>query len=62
MRKPKVKLSGEDGNVYCIIAKVRKALRNAGQTEQVEAFTAAVKAAESYDAVLQLAMQYCDVR
>ena len=30
IEKPKCKLVGEDGNVFCIIARVAKALKNAG--------------------------------
>ena len=59
--KPEVNLSDEDGNVFSIIGRVRKALRRAGQDALVEEFTNKARAAQSYDAVLQLVFEYCEV-
>lgn len=57
--KPTVQLSGEDGNAFAIIARVRKALLRAGQKDEATAF---VKEATSgdYDHVLQTCMKYAD--
>lgn len=60
--KPVCKLTGIDGNVFNIIGTVGRTLKKAGQKEQAEKFYAEVDKAESYDAVLQLAFEYVDVR
>lgn len=59
--KPTVKLVGEDGNAYSVLARVRKALRRAGASaEKVEEFlTEATKG--DYDNVLATAMKWADV-
>lgn len=59
--KPEVQLSGEDGNVFSIIARCGKALRKSEHPEREKEFTDKAFAAASYDEVLQLAMHYCDV-
>jgi hypothetical protein len=61
MKKPIVELTGEDGNVFFIIARTRKALKRAGLDQQSDDFTHAAHKAKSYDEVLQLVMKYCDV-
>lgn len=58
MSKPTVKLIGQDGNVFGIIAKCCRALKATGQDEE---FRAKAFGAGSYDEVLQLAMNYCEV-
>jgi hypothetical protein len=59
--KPEVKLVGEDGNVFNVIGRVSKALKGAGMKAESAEFTAKAFASESYDAVLRLAMEYCEV-
>ena len=61
VEKPVCKLVGEDGNVFNIIGRVSKSLRNVGLKEQASEFTAKAFKCDSYDAVLQLAMEYVDV-
>ena len=58
--RPKVKLIGEDGNVFYIIGKASKALRSTGGTLADE-FADKALAASSYDEVLQLVHQYVEV-
>lgn len=58
--KPEVKLVGEDGNVFSIIARVRKALIKAGQKEKAEEFVKRATSAKSYDEVLVLLHDYVD--
>ncbi len=58
--KPEVQLSGEDGNVFSIIARCGKALRKACPAAEIE-FKDKAFSAGSYDEVLRLAMEYCDV-
>lgn len=60
--KPVVQLTGEDGNVFAIIGRVSKTLKRAGMPNQASEFTSAAMKCGSYDKVLQLCMQYCDVR
>ncbi len=54
-----VQLSGEDGNAFVIIARVRKALREAGHRDKIEEFT---KEAQSgnYDHVLLTCMKWVE--
>ena len=59
--KPAVRLSGTDGNVFNIIGLVARALRSAGDAMGAKEFTRKAFASESYDAVLRLAMTYCEV-
>ena len=61
-----VKLSGEDGNVYAIIGRIKRALLLAERDSLVPAGAAAqwladAMACRSYDAVLRLAMQTVEV-
>lgn len=59
--KPTVTLSGTDGNAYAILGKVRKALTQAGYTdEQKEQYTKEAKAGD-YDNLLQVTMQWVNV-
>ena len=59
--KPKVQLTGEDGNAFFIIARCGAALKKAGQEDKAKEFTDKAFNAGSYDEVLRLAMTYCDV-
>lgn len=59
--KPTVKLVGEDGNVFEIISRVSQALKNARQEVQADEFYHRAFSASSYDEVLRLAMEYCEV-
>mgnify|MGYP001591350797 CR=1 FL=1 len=61
MNKPVCVLSGEDGNVFNIIGRVSKALKKAEQKDKAKEFTQKAFNSESYDAVLQLAMQYVEI-
>lgn len=61
LEKPKVQLTGQDGNVFSIIGRVTAALKNANQSDKAKEFTDKAFDAESYDEVLRLAMTYCDV-
>ncbi len=59
--KPPCRMVGQDGNVFAIIARVRKALRDAGLHERAEEFVQRATSSESYDAVLALVWEYVDV-
>lgn len=65
-----VQLSGQDGNVFLIIGRVRVALRqhlraegvpSAETNRRVEEFTAEVQSSESYDDALAVVMRWVDV-
>lgn len=58
---PKCKLIGTDGNVFAIIGNVSTSLKKAGLRDKADEFTNKAFNAESYDHVLQLAMNYVDV-
>jgi len=61
MTKPKVELTGSDGNAMAIIAKCRKALQRARFTqEEIKQFTDEATSGD-YDNVLQTAMKWCEV-
>lgn len=59
--KPICALVGQDGNVFNIIGKVAGALRKAGLADKAKEFTHKAFTSSSYNAVLQLAMEYVDV-
>jgi hypothetical protein len=60
--RPPCKLVGEDGNVFNVIGRVRRALRDAGQADRAGEFVRRAMAAHSYDEVLGLCWEYVDVR
>lgn len=61
MEKPECKLIGEDGNVFCIIGRVRYALKDAGMNERAEEFTEKAFECQSYSEVLILLHNYVEV-
>ncbi len=60
--RPVCRLSGADGNVFNVIAIVRRTLRGAGQDARASEFVQRAFAALSYDEVLGLCHEYVDVR
>ena len=60
--KPKVKLVGTDGNVFSIIGRVSRALKDAKQPDRATEFCQKAMTAHSYDEVLRLCFDYVDVR
>ena len=60
--KPRVKLIGEDGNVFNLIGIVQRELRKAGQHEQAkEVWTRINSEAEDYDHALRIMQEYVEV-
>ena len=56
-----VQLSGEDGNAFVIIGRVRRALRRADVSQaEIDEFTEEAKSGD-YDHVLQTCMRWVDV-
>ena len=60
-KKPRVKLIGENGNVFNVIGRTYQALVKAGMKKKAEEFKEKAVSSESYDCVLNLAMEYCEV-
>ena len=60
--KPKVRLSGRDGNVFSIMGAAGRALREAGYTkEEIAKYTEEATSGD-YDHAIQVTMRWCDVR
>ena len=60
--KPVCRLVGTDGNVFSIIGRVQRALKEAGQPERASEFVRKAFQAKSYDEVLGLCTDYVDAR
>ena len=61
-KKPRLKLSGEDGNAYFIIGRAIRAAKEAGWAdEKIKEFQNDAMSGD-YDHVLQTCMKYFDVR
>ena len=59
--KPRLKLSGEDGNAFSIIGRARRAAKKAGWTEEkITAFQDDAMSGD-YNHVLQTCMKYFEV-
>ena len=61
-KKPACKLTGTNGNVFSIIRRVSKTLKQSGRPEQAKEFCSRAMECSCYDAVLQLCFAYVDVR
>ena len=60
--KPRCKLVGENGNIFNLIAKATRALRDAGQTVKADELKIRIRTeAHSYDEALVMLMEYVDV-
>ncbi|MFI0742439.1 hypothetical protein ACH4PU_30835 [Streptomyces sp. NPDC021100] len=57
----RVRLTGTDGNVFAVIALVRRALRSAGHHDAATEFAGMATRSQSYDEVIRLAMRTVDV-
>jgi hypothetical protein len=60
--KPKCKLLGTDGNVFCVIGKVVQTLKKADQADKAKEFANKAYSSSSYDEVLRLCFDYVEVR
>ncbi len=58
--KPKVKLVGTDGNIFAVVGRCARVLRNAGQSDEAKEMPAAVFKSKNYDEALGVCMQYVD--
>jgi hypothetical protein len=61
MVKPKVKLSGQNGNVFNLIAICKCALRMSNLSALADEMSKRCTSAKSYDEALAIMMEYCEV-
>lgn len=61
MKKPTIKLSGQDGNVFNLIGIASKALKSEGLRDEASKMTSKCFNAGSYDEAIQVIMEYCEV-
>ncbi len=61
MNKPKVKLTGTDGNAFAVLGKCLQALKNAGYSlEKIQQFNKEA-ASGDYNNLLKVAMEWLEV-
>jgi hypothetical protein len=62
MKKPKVKLTGQNGNVFNLIGLCQNALRKAKLNDQAKELSNKIMTtAKSYDEALAIMMEYCEI-
>ena len=61
-RKLACKLAGTDGNVFSVIGRVQRVLKEASQLDRASEFVQRAFRAKSYDEVLALCTDYVEVR
>ena len=59
--KPKVKLTGTDGNVFSLMGKCGGALRKAGMIKEADQMYAEITKSGSYSEALGIMSKYLDV-
>lgn len=59
--KPRCKLIGEDGNIFSILGRVGRALKEDDQEEKVKEVNSRVINSGSYDEALKIIMEYVEV-
>ena len=57
-----VQLTDTDGNIFCVIAKVREALRRNGRSDLIQEFTDYITNSSSYEEALCRVMEYVIVK
>lgn len=60
MNKPKVKLVGQDGNIFNILDIASRALKEAGYADEAKEMQTKVFASDSYEDALAIVLQYVD--
>ena len=60
MTKPRLKLVGEDGNAFAILARAKRALRGAGREDEIQDFVHEATSGD-YDHLLRVVMQWFEV-
>ena len=57
-----VQLTGTDGNIFCVIGKVREALRRNGRSDLIKEITDYITSSSSYEEALCRVMEYVIVK
>lgn len=60
MNKPKVKLVGQNGNIFNILGIASRALKEAGYADEAKEMQTEVFASHSYEEALAIVLQYVD--
>lgn len=60
MEKPKMNLVGEDGNVFTILGRASRALKQAGMPEQAKEMFDCVTSSGDYNMVLRIISEYVE--
>ena len=60
--KVELNITGTDGNIFAIIAKVREALRRNGRSDLIKEFTDYITSSSSYEEALCRVMEYVIVK
>lgn len=59
--KPTCKLVGEDGNIFWLLGRVSRALKENGKANEAKEVSERVLVSGSYDEALQIMMEYVEV-
>lgn len=58
-----VQLSGEDGNIFHILGRIRSAMRQQGvDSDEIDRFSEQIAAAKSYDEALRVCIEWVDCK
>ena len=58
--RPKMKLIGQDGNIFAIMGRASRLLKNAGQSDKAKEMCGRVMASKSYNAALTIVSEYVE--
>lgn len=61
MNKIEVQLTGHDGNIFSIMARVKKAMKKAGQGKEAEEMVTKVTLSKSYHEALGIISDYIEI-
>ena len=59
-KKPKMQLIGQDGNIFAIMGRASRLLKNAGQSDKVKEMCDRVTASQSYSEALNIVSEYVE--
>lgn len=59
--KPKCKLVGTDGNIFCLLGRVSQTLKTNRQPDKAKEVAERVMSCGSYNEALQIIMEYVEV-
>lgn len=62
MKKPTVKLIGQDGNIFNLIGIASQALVRANQKDKADEMTEKIMSSGSYEEALSIIGDYCEIK